>query len=63
MNLRRRPLVANAVALMVAPRMAFSQPTGKVWQIGSLTLYGNRIRQAAITKEIAELVGGSEALK
>ena len=31
--------------------------------IGSLTLYGNRIRQAAITKEIAELVGGSEALK
>ena len=39
MNLRRRPLVANAVALMVAPRMAHSQPTGKVWQIGSLTLY------------------------
>ena len=31
--------------------------------IGSLTLYANRIRQAAITKEIAELVGGAEALK
>jgi F-type H+-transporting ATPase subunit gamma len=31
--------------------------------IGSLTLYSNRIRQAAITKEISELVGGAEALK
>jgi F-type H+-transporting ATPase subunit gamma len=31
--------------------------------IGSLTLKANRIRQAAITKEIAELVGGAEALK
>ena len=31
--------------------------------IGSLTLYANRIRQAAITKEISELVGGAEALK
>jgi F-type H+-transporting ATPase subunit gamma len=31
--------------------------------IGNLTLYANRIRQAVITKEIAELVGGAEALK
>jgi F-type H+-transporting ATPase subunit gamma len=31
--------------------------------ISSLTLKANRIRQAAITKEIAELVGGAEALK
>jgi F-type H+-transporting ATPase subunit gamma len=31
--------------------------------IGALTLQSNRIRQAAITKEIAELVGGAEALK
>ncbi len=31
--------------------------------ITSLTLYANRIRQAVITKEIAELVGGAEALK
>jgi F-type H+-transporting ATPase subunit gamma len=31
--------------------------------ISSLTLYANRIRQAVITKEIAELVGGAEALK
>jgi F-type H+-transporting ATPase subunit gamma len=31
--------------------------------IGSLTLTYNRARQAAITKEISEIVGGAEALK
>jgi F-type H+-transporting ATPase subunit gamma len=31
--------------------------------INNLTLKANRIRQAVITKEIAELVGGAEALK
>ncbi len=31
--------------------------------IGHLTLYYNRSRQAAITKEISEIVGGAEALK
>lgn len=31
--------------------------------IGSLTLLSNRARQAAITKEISEIVGGAEALK
>ena len=31
--------------------------------IASLTLFANRVRQAAITKEIAEIVGGAEALK
>jgi len=31
--------------------------------INTLTLTANRIRQAAITKEISELVGGAEALK
>jgi F-type H+-transporting ATPase subunit gamma len=31
--------------------------------IGKLTLAFNRLRQAAITKEIAEIVGGAEALK
>ena len=31
--------------------------------IGSLTLQYNRARQAAITKEILEVVGGAEALK
>ena len=31
--------------------------------VDSLTLLRNRMRQAAITKEIAEIVGGAEALK
>jgi len=31
--------------------------------IGSLTLTYNRVRQAAITKELMEIVGGAEALK
>lgn len=31
--------------------------------VGRLTLYYNRARQAAITREISEIVGGAEALK
>jgi F-type H+-transporting ATPase subunit gamma len=31
--------------------------------IGRLTLEMNRARQAAITKELMEIVGGAEALK
>ena len=31
--------------------------------IGTLTLQFNRARQAAITKELMEIVGGAEALK
>ena len=31
--------------------------------IGSLTLQMNRARQAAITKELMEIIGGAEALK
>ena len=31
--------------------------------IASLTLQYNRARQAAITKELMEIVGGAEALK
>jgi F-type H+-transporting ATPase subunit gamma len=31
--------------------------------IENLTLIRNRVRQAVITKEIAEIVGGAEALK
>jgi F-type H+-transporting ATPase subunit gamma len=31
--------------------------------ISSLTLVLNRVRQAGITKEISEIVGGAEALK
>jgi F-type H+-transporting ATPase subunit gamma len=31
--------------------------------IGSLTLWYNRARQAAITRELMEIIGGAEALK
>jgi F-type H+-transporting ATPase subunit gamma len=31
--------------------------------IGRLTLSYNRARQAAITKELMEIIGGAEALK
>lgn len=31
--------------------------------LGELTLYYNRARQAAITNELSEIVGGAEALK
>jgi F-type H+-transporting ATPase subunit gamma len=31
--------------------------------IASLTLQMNRARQAAITKELMEIIGGAEALK
>jgi F-type H+-transporting ATPase subunit gamma len=31
--------------------------------IGRLTLVYNRARQAAITKELMEIIGGAEALK
>lgn len=47
-------------ARMTAMTMA-SDNAGKMIQ--ELTLVMNRLRQAAITKEIAEVVGGAEALK
>ncbi len=47
-------------ARMTAMSMA-SDNAGKMIQ--ELTLAMNRLRQAAITKEIAEIVGGAEALK
>ena len=31
--------------------------------VDDLTIMRNRMRQAAITKELAEIVGGAEALK
>ena len=31
--------------------------------ISRLTLHFNRVRQAAITKELMEIIGGAEALK
>ncbi len=40
-----------------------SASSNAVEMIDKLTLVRNRVRQAAITKEIAEIVGGAEALK
>jgi len=37
--------------------------TNATEMIGSLTLSMNRARQAAITKELMEIVSGAEALK
>jgi F-type H+-transporting ATPase subunit gamma len=31
--------------------------------VDSLTLFSNRVRQAAITKELMEIIGGAEAIK
>jgi F-type H+-transporting ATPase subunit gamma len=57
--------MADALASEHAARMiamgAARKNAGEL--VDSLTLTRNRLRQAAITKEIAELVGGAEALK
>jgi putative ABC transport system substrate-binding protein len=39
MSMHRRPLVAGGIALLVAPRIAFSQPATKVWRIGVLSAW------------------------
>ena len=36
--------------------------TDSAEMIGNLTLYMNKVRQAAITREIIEVVSGAEAL-
>jgi F-type H+-transporting ATPase subunit gamma len=57
--------VAEAIASEHGARMtsmsAATENAGEM--ISSLTLSLNRARQAAITKEIAEIVSGAEALK
>lgn len=57
--------MADALASEHAARMvamgAARKNAGEL--VDSLTLTRNRLRQAAITREIAELVGGAEALK
>ena len=40
-----------------------SATTNATEMIDKLTLQYNRARQAAITKELMEIIGGSEALK
>ena len=56
-------LMGLAVGLLVllAAMSAATDATGEL--ISSLSLQLNRVRQAAITTEIAEIVGGANALK
>jgi F-type H+-transporting ATPase subunit gamma len=53
-----------AVSEQIARRVAMKQATEAAEEMGKeLTREYNRMRQAQITKEIAEIVGGAEALK
>ena len=57
-------IVESATCEHAARRMAMESATDNaVEMIGDLTLFYNRTRQAAITNEISEIVGGAEALK
>lgn len=57
-------LVESAASYQGATKVAMENATDSAEEmIGSLTLSYNRARQAAITQEIAEIVGGAEALK
>jgi F-type H+-transporting ATPase subunit gamma len=57
-------IVESATCEHAARRMAMENATENAREmIGELTLFYNRTRQAAITKEISEIVGGAEALK
>ena len=57
-------IVESATCEHAARRMAMENATDNANDIiGDLTLFYNRTRQAAITKEISEIVGGAEALK
>jgi F-type H+-transporting ATPase subunit gamma len=57
-------IVESATCEHAARRMAMESATDNaIEMIGELTLFYNRTRQAAITNEISEIVGGAEALK
>jgi F-type H+-transporting ATPase subunit gamma len=59
-----RAIVESATCEHAARRMAMDSATDNAREmISDLTLNFNRARQAAITQEISEIVGGSEALK
>jgi F-type H+-transporting ATPase subunit gamma len=60
----RRILLESFSSEMVARRMAMEAASKNAKEmIGRLTLEYNRARQATITKEIAEIVGGAAALQ
>ncbi|MDI3537043.1 MAG: F-type H+-transporting ATPase subunit gamma, partial [Eubacteriaceae bacterium] len=57
-------MVESAASQQGARRMAMeSATTNATDMIEGLTLQYNRVRQAAITQEISEIVSGAEALK
>jgi F-type H+-transporting ATPase subunit gamma len=59
-----RALLESAAAEQGARMTAMNNATRNAADmIDALTLQMNKIRQAAITKEILEVVGGAEALK
>jgi len=59
-----RVLLESRAAELGARMTAMENATNNAQDmIDSLTLFYNRVRQAAITKEISEIVGGAEALK
>jgi F-type H+-transporting ATPase subunit gamma len=59
-----RAIVESATCEHAARRIAMDSATDNAREmIGDLTLNYNRARQSAITQEISEIVGGSEALK
>jgi F-type H+-transporting ATPase subunit gamma len=59
-----KSLLENAVGEHSARMTAMDSATKNTKElIGSLTLKMNRARQAAITKELIEIVSGAEALK
>lgn len=60
----QQALFNSVAAELAARRMAMDSATDNAGEmIKELTLLYNRERQAAITKELMEIVGGSEALK
>ena len=59
-----RILLESQAAELAARMAAMDSATNNARElIGSLTLTMNKVRQAGITKEIAEIVGGAEALQ
>ena len=59
-----RALLESAAAELAARRSAMRNATDNAGEfIDSLTLAMNRARQAAITQEILEVVGGADALE
>jgi len=59
-----RVLLESSAAEQGARMTAMENATKNAGEmIESLTLYYNRVRQASITKELLEIVGGAEALK